>query len=92
MHILNESQHSSNTYFQERVNRYLLDISTLQKFDVQEMYKVYDIWLQIAREQYETNLNGIDFGEISHVVFAGMEGSGTKVTEMLILKLINSLI
>ena len=55
----------------------MLDISTLQKFDVQEMYKVYDIWPQIAREQYETDLNGIDFGEISHVVFAGMGGSGT---------------
>jgi len=40
------------------------------------MYKVYDIWPQIAREQYETDLNGIDFGEISHVVFAGMGGSG----------------
>jgi len=55
----------------------LLDIDTLQKFDVQGMYKVYDIWPQIAREQYETDLNGIDFGEISHVVFAGMGGSGT---------------
>jgi len=54
----------------------LLDISTLQKFDTQEMYKVYDNWPQIAREQYETDLNGIDFGEISHVVFAGMGGSG----------------
>jgi len=54
----------------------LLDISTLQKFDAQGMYKVYDIWPQIAREQYETDLNGIDFGEISHVVFAGMGGSG----------------
>ncbi len=54
----------------------MLDISTLQKFDAQEMYKVYDIWPQIAREQYETDLNGIDFGEISHVVFAGMGGSG----------------
>jgi len=40
------------------------------------MYKVYDIWPQIARQQYETDLNGIDFGEISHVVFAGMGGSG----------------
>ena len=40
------------------------------------MYKVYDNWPQIAREQYETDLNGIDFGEISHVVFAGMGGSG----------------
>ena len=54
----------------------MLDISTLQKFDAQGMYKVYDNWPQIAREQYETDLNGIDFGEISHVVFAGMGGSG----------------
>ena len=54
----------------------MLDISTLQKFDVQGIYKIYDIWPQIAREQYETDLNGIDFGEISHVVFAGMGGSG----------------
>ena len=53
-----------------------MDISTLQKFDAQGMYKVYDDWPQIAREQYETDLNGIDFGEISHVVFAGMGGSG----------------
>ena len=54
----------------------MLDISTLQKFDAQGMYKVYDDWPQIARQQYETDLNGIDFGEISHVVFAGMGGSG----------------
>jgi len=54
----------------------LLNIDTLQKFDAQEMYKVYDIWPQIACEQYETDLNGIDFGKISHVVFAGMGGSG----------------
>jgi len=52
----------------------LLDISTLQKFDAQGMYKVYDIWPQIAREQYETDLNGIDFDGITHVVFAGMGG------------------
>jgi glucose/mannose-6-phosphate isomerase len=54
----------------------LLDISTLQKFDAQGMHEVYDIWPQIAREQYEADLNGIDFDEISHVVFAGMGGSG----------------
>ncbi len=40
------------------------------------MYKTYDIWPEIARKQYETDLDGIDFGEISHVVFAGMGGSG----------------
>jgi len=54
----------------------LVDIRTLQKFDAKCIYKVYDIWPQIAREQYDTDLNGIDFGEISHVVFAGMGGSG----------------
>ena len=54
----------------------MVDISTLQKFDAHGMYKVYDIWPQIARDQYETDLNGIDFGEISHVIFAGMGGSG----------------
>ncbi len=40
------------------------------------MYKVYDIWPQIARQQYETNVDFIDFGGISHIVFAGMGGSG----------------
>ena len=40
------------------------------------MYKIYDIWPEIAQKQYEENLNGIDFGEISHVVFVGMGGSG----------------
>ena len=40
------------------------------------MHKVYDLWPKIAREQYETDVNGIDLGEISHVVFAGMGGSG----------------
>jgi glucose/mannose-6-phosphate isomerase len=40
------------------------------------MYKVYDIWPQISREQYESNLEEIDFDDISHVVFAGMGGSG----------------
>jgi len=54
----------------------LLDVSTIKKFDTQDMCKTYDVWPQIARQQYETNLNGIDFGEISHVVFAGMGGSG----------------
>ena len=40
------------------------------------MYAIYDVWPEIAKEQYETNLDGIDFKEISHIVFAGMGGSG----------------
>lgn len=54
----------------------MLDINTIQKFDTQSMYKVYDIWPEMAREQYETDLEEIDIGEISHIVFAGMGGSG----------------
>ena len=41
------------------------------------MYKVYDKWPEIARKYYETDFKEINFGEITHVVFAGMGGSGT---------------
>jgi len=54
----------------------LLDIKTLEKFDKNKMYKVYDEWPQIAREYYESDLEPIDFDNISHIVFAGMGGSG----------------
>lgn len=37
---------------------------------------MYDLWPEIANEHYETDLNGVDLGEISHIVFAGMGGSG----------------
>ena len=54
----------------------MLDISTLDKFDKEGMYKVYDRWPQIARESYESNLEPIDFNDIDHIVFSGMGGSG----------------
>lgn len=54
----------------------MLDIETLQKFDKNKMYQVYDEWPLIAREQYESDLESIDFDKIEHVVFAGMGGSG----------------
>jgi len=40
------------------------------------MYKVYDMWPQIARESYELDLEPVDFKDIDHIVFAGMGGSG----------------
>jgi len=49
----------------------------LLEVDSFEMYKIYDKWPEIARQHYETNFSEIDFGEITHVVFAGMGGSGT---------------
>jgi len=54
----------------------MLDNSTLDKYDKQGMYKVYDRWPQIAKESYESNLEPIDFKDIDHIVFSGMGGSG----------------
>ena len=54
----------------------VLDISTIEKYDLQKMYKIYDKWPEIARESFESNQNSIDFEGIEHIVFAGMGGSG----------------
>ena len=54
----------------------MLSISTLDKYDVSGMYKVYDAWPQIARESYFSPHDTIDYDHIDHIVFAGMGGSG----------------
>lgn len=56
--------------------RYLLDITTLNKYDSKKMYGVYDRWPEIAKNAYNSNINSIDFKNIEHIVFAGMGGSG----------------
>jgi glucose/mannose-6-phosphate isomerase len=53
-----------------------LNISTIEKYDIQKMYKIYDKWPEIARESFESNQTSIDFEGIDHIVFAGMGGSG----------------
>lgn len=55
----------------------MLDIDTLEKYDTQKMYKVYDKWPEIARKAFESNQEPIDFENIDHIVFAGMGGSGS---------------
>ncbi len=55
----------------------MIDLALLEKIDSQGMYKVYDKWPEIARQYYESDFISIDFDEITHVVFAGMGGSGT---------------
>ena len=40
------------------------------------MYKIYDMWPEIARESFESDQGQIDFKGIDHIVFAGMGGSG----------------
>ena len=54
----------------------MLDIVTIEKYDVQKMYKIYDKWPKIARESFESIQEPIDFDCIDHIVFAGMGGSG----------------
>ena len=54
----------------------MIDQSSLEKFDSQGMYKVYDIWPQIAKESYFSNLSQVEYHKCNHIVFAGMGGSG----------------
>ena len=54
----------------------MLTIKTLDKYDPQGMYKIYDIWPEISYETYISTKNHIDFKNIDHIVFAGMGGSG----------------
>lgn len=54
----------------------LLSKNELKKYDIQQMYKTYDSWPEIAASSYETNHEHLDSKNISHIVFAGMGGSG----------------
>jgi glucose/mannose-6-phosphate isomerase len=54
----------------------LIDKASLEKFDSQGMHKVYDIWPEIAKESYFSELSQIEYEKCSHIVFAGMGGSG----------------
>ena len=40
------------------------------------MHKVYDVWPKIAKESYFSNLSKVEYKKCSHIVFAGMGGSG----------------
>jgi len=53
-----------------------LNISDLEKYDIQKMYKVYDNWPNNAKSYYEKKFEKVTFTGIDHIVFAGMGGSG----------------
>ncbi len=53
-----------------------MDMHEIKKFDPQKMYEVYDKWAILARDAYEKEFSKIQFGDIDHVVLAGMGGSG----------------
>ena len=54
----------------------MIDQSSLEKFDSQKMYKVYDMWPKIAKESYFSDLDLVEYEKSDHIVFAGMGGSG----------------
>ena len=52
------------------------DFATLEKYDTKKMYKIYDMWPQIAKESYQINRDSIELKDVEHVMFCGMGGSG----------------
>ncbi len=54
----------------------MLDYDTMKKIDTSEMHKVYDKWHQIAKESFESDCEPVEFGNVNHIVFSGMGGSG----------------
>jgi glucose/mannose-6-phosphate isomerase len=54
----------------------LIDKASLEKFDTQGMYRIYDMWPEIAKKNFLSNLSEIEFKKTDHIVFAGMGGSG----------------
>jgi len=54
----------------------LLDYPTLNKYDSEKIFQIYDRWAIIAKESYHSDLTPVNFKNIDHIVFAGMGGSG----------------
>jgi len=54
----------------------LIDQKKLDKIDKEKMYQIYDTWPEIAEKSYNKKFAATEFGEIDHIVFAGMGGSG----------------
>ena len=73
---LEKRHYNLDRYFIGDIKFRILDLSTIEKYDSQKMYKVYDKWPEIARESFESNQEPVDFDDIDHIVFAGMGGSG----------------
>ena len=67
---------SVDRYFIVDYRLKILNISDLDKYDSQKMYKIYDQWPKIALKSYELEKELTNFQDIDHIVFAGMGGSG----------------
>lgn len=54
----------------------MLNIQTLNRYDISGIHKIYDIWPQIAEESYKSRYDKVSFDNVDHIIFAGMGGSG----------------
>ena len=52
------------------------EIELIEKFDQTKICEIYNSWPEIAENTFESNLKPIEIGEIDHIVFSGMGGSG----------------
>jgi len=54
----------------------MIDKAIIKKYDSNRMHEAYDQWPKLAAEYYEKPIHfDIDFGDVDHIVFAGMGGS-----------------
>lgn len=54
----------------------MIDQTELDKIDTSGMYKIYDSWPEIAEESYKRIGKQNNFEKPSHIIFAGVGGSG----------------
>ena len=52
--------YSVDRYFIVDIKLGVLEISDLEKYDSQKMYKIYDEWPKIARESFELEQKSIE--------------------------------
>jgi len=53
-----------------------MNIKLLRSIDRSGIYRVYDSWPRLGAEHYKSDAAGLDCIDASHIVFAGMGGSG----------------
>ena len=49
-----------------------MNLEELENIDSKKMFKIYDIWPDIAKASYEQEFSKPEFNDIDHIVFAGM--------------------
>ena len=54
-----------------------MELRDLERIDKKGMFKAYDRWPEIAEESFQKKNNKFDIGDIDHIIFAGMGGSGS---------------